>query len=132
MSNDSPPPPPPPPSPPAALPPVPPQPSQAVESNESQSATATATKPAPTKPALDHLPPYRVLLHNDDVNDMLHVVHTIVELTPLNKQRAVEVMLEAHAGGVALVLVTHQERAELYAEQFRSKSLVVTVEPADA
>jgi ATP-dependent Clp protease adaptor protein ClpS len=81
-------------------------------------------------PRADLLPPYRVLLHNDDVSEMLEVVETIVELTPLNARRASTVMLEAHMAGVALVLVTHKERAELYVEQFASKGLIVTIEPA--
>jgi hypothetical protein len=29
------------------------------------------------------------------------------------------------------VLVTHKERAELYVDQFKSKSLTVTIEPAE-
>jgi ATP-dependent Clp protease adapter protein ClpS len=40
------------------------------------------------------------------------------------------VTIEAHETGVALLLVTHKERAELYCEQFRSKSLKVTMEEA--
>ena len=32
---------------------------------------------------------------------------------------------------LALVTVTHKERAELYQEQFQSKSLTVTIEPAE-
>jgi ATP-dependent Clp protease adaptor protein ClpS len=72
-----------------------------------------------------------VLLHNDDANSMEYVVETIVELTPLNEQDAVLRMKEAHESGVALLLTTHKERAELYLEQFRSKQLVVTIEPAE-
>ena len=79
---------------------------------------------------MDQLPPFRVLLHNDDVSAMEVVIDTLVELTPLSLERAVEVMLEAHRTGVALVLVTHKERAELYQEQFTSKKLTVTIEPA--
>lgn len=94
-----------------------------------ESATATRTRPA--HPRVDRLPPYRVLLHNDDVNDCLDVVDTLVELTPLNRQRATLVMLEADSTGVALVLVTHKERAELYRDQFRAKLLTVTIEPAE-
>lgn len=93
-------------------------------------ASAAATKPAPARPSIDQLPPYRVLLHNDDEHDMLEVVEALVELTPLNKTRAVEVMLEAHTRGLALVLMTHKERAELYEQQLRSKTLTVTIEPA--
>jgi ATP-dependent Clp protease adaptor protein ClpS len=86
-------------------------------------------KPAPAKPKVERLPPFRVLLHNDSVNEMGYVVATIVELTPLNKRDATEAMIEAHKTGVALLLVTHKERAELYQDQFRSKRLTVTIEP---
>jgi len=79
----------------------------------------------------DRLPPYRVLLHNDDHNQMLDVVETIVELTPHPRHRSVEIMLAAHTRGVALVVVTHKERAELYRDQFASKGLTVTIEPAE-
>lgn len=95
-------------------------------------ATAVAERPAPAPPdrKLDKLPPFKVLLHNDDDNSMEHVVQSVVELTPLTIERSVEVTLEAHKTGVALLLVTHKERAELYCEQFRSKKLIVTMEEA--
>ena len=100
-----------------------------------KTATATKTKRAPKKsPAKkppQFLPPYKVLLHNDDVNDVEFVVHTIVALTPLNTEDAVIRTLEAHETGVALLLTTHKERAELYREQFQSKGLTVTIEPAE-
>jgi ATP-dependent Clp protease adaptor protein ClpS len=77
------------------------------------------------------LPPFRVLLHNDDHNDMVFVVESICDLTPLSAQRAAAVMMEAHRTGVALMLMTHRERAELYVEQFQSRRLKVTMEPAN-
>jgi ATP-dependent Clp protease adapter protein ClpS len=77
------------------------------------------------------LPPWKVLLHNDDKNDIGFVVITIVELTPLNEQDAVRCTLEAHENKLALLLTTHKERAELYKEQFESKGLTVTIEPAE-
>ncbi len=92
---------------------------------------ATATKAKPVRKPPQPLPPWKVLLHNDDKNDMQHVILSIVELTPLNEQDAVNRMKEAHDTGVALILVTHKERAELYQEQFQSKGLVVTIEPAE-
>ncbi|CAG0969970.1 hypothetical protein PHYC_01189 [Phycisphaerales bacterium] len=92
--------------------------------------TATATRLIPQKPKLDHLPPFKVLLHNDDVNTPEHVIDTIIEVTTIQKQRAVELMLEAHRTGVALVMVTHKEAAEHFHDQFKSKSLTVTIEPA--
>jgi ATP-dependent Clp protease adaptor protein ClpS len=93
--------------------------------------TATKTGPGPTKPPLEFLPLFRVLLHNDDVNTREFVVSSIVELTPLNHDRAVQVMVEADSTGVGLLLVTHKERAELYQEQFQSKMMTVTIEPVE-
>lgn len=86
---------------------------------------------APKRKPPQQLPPWKVLLHNDDKNDMEFVVHAIVELTPLNVDSAVTRMLEAHKSGVALLLTTHKERAELYEDQFKSKGLTVTIEPAE-
>jgi len=60
-----------------------------------------------------------------------YVIATLVELTPLNATRAYSVTMEAHTTGVALVLVTHRERAELYRDQFQSKRLTVTIEPTE-
>jgi hypothetical protein len=40
-------------------------------------------------------------------------------------------MDEADKTGVALLLTTHKERAELYKDQFESKGLTVTIEPEE-
>ena len=82
-----------------------------------------------TEQQTDLLPPFRVILHNDDVNSFEHVIRTILQLTPLKEPEAVQRTLEAHETGSALLLVTHKERAELYVEQFASKQLTVTCEP---
>jgi ATP-dependent Clp protease adaptor protein ClpS len=99
-------------------------------------ATATAKPKAVKKTAAKQkppamMPPWKVLLHNDDKNDILFVVKTVMELTPLNQQDAEQRTLEAHKSGVALLLTTHKERAELYKDQFQSKGLIVTIEPAE-
>jgi ATP-dependent Clp protease adapter protein ClpS len=110
--------------------------------SEEESAGGTATakpkrknkgapKPAPTKKPPGFLPPWKVLLHNDDKNAIDFVIGTIVELTPLNEQEAKVRTTEADKTGVALLLVTHKERAELYQDQFQSKGLTVTIEPAE-
>lgn len=80
--------------------------------------------------AARELPRYRVLLHNDDVNELRYVVRTIIELTRMDSGRAMQVTVTAHTSGVALVLHTHRERAELYREQFAGRGLRVTIEPA--
>lgn len=103
----------------------------AAESSSGSTATAVATRPAPVRTPPQTLPPFRVLLHNDDINSVEHVVASICELTTLGRPRAVVVMHEAHTTGVSLLLVTHKERAELYQDQFKSKGLTVTIEPAE-
>ena len=90
---------------------------------------AAKTSPKQKPPQL--LPPWKVLLHNDDKNEVGFVVTTIVELTTLNEQDAKQRTMEAHETGVALLLTTHKERAELYKDQFESKGLTVTIEPAE-
>lgn len=101
------------------------------KSNSEQSKGQTAVKRKPVRQPPKPLPLWKVLLHNDDKNDMPHVIASIVELTPLNKQDAELKTKEANDTGVSLLLVTHKERAELYMEQFASKSLIVTIEPAE-
>ena len=101
----------------------------------SKGSAAVKNKPSrkknPKKKPPDHLPPWKVLLHNDDKNEVRFVVKTIVELTPLNELDAKARTEEAHESGVALLLTTHKERAELYMEQFESKGLTVTIEAAE-
>lgn len=105
--------------------------------SQGQSAAAAPPAPAVARPKpkrihkRKHLPQYRVLLHNDDVNDMEYVVLTIIELVHLEREEAQIKMLEAHHTGVALLLVTHKEKAELLQDQFHSKRLTVTIEPAE-
>jgi len=90
---------------------------------------AAPPRPAPTRPRPRQLPPYKVLLHNDDVNTIEHVVLTLMKLLALPLEGAVEKTIEAHNHGIALLLVTHKERAELYQEQFATFKLTVTIEP---
>jgi len=91
--------------------------------------TATVVRPRATRPKVDRMPQWNVILHNDDVNEVDHVVWTIVALTTLPRSDAITRMLEAHQTGMSLLLSTHQEHAELLSEQFASKSLTVTIEP---
>jgi len=112
------------------------QPDQPPRADEDQpakggAAVATRTKPAEPHRKVEQMPPWRVLLHNDDVNDQLYVIESITKLTPLGLKEAATRMLEAHITGVSLLLVTHQERAELYRDQFHSKGLIVTIEPTE-
>jgi ATP-dependent Clp protease adaptor protein ClpS len=91
---------------------------------------ATATGTLPQRPRTRRLPPWSVLLHNDDVNDMEYVTNSIVRLTTLARHDAITRMIEAHQTGLALLVQTHREHAELLQEQFSSMRLTVTIEPA--
>ena len=94
-------------------------------------ATKAPPKPTPKKKPPQMMPPWKVLLHNDDKNDFEYVITTIMSLTTLKTEDAVQRTVEAHKTGVALLLTTHKERAELYKDQFESKRLTVTIEPAE-
>jgi len=95
--------------------------------NDGKNGTATLTRPRPTRSR--RLPPWKVLLHNDDVSDMADVVIAIQEFAKLTREEAIVRMLEAHTDGIALLLSTHREHAELIVEQFLTKQLTVTIEP---
>ena len=93
-------------------------------------AEQVAKKSAPTKRKPKQLPPFKVLLHNDDVNTFEHVIASILKVMSLQPEDAILRTLEAHETGVALLIVTHLERAELYQEQFATFKLTVSIEPA--
>lgn len=82
-----------------------------------------------TRPLEATLPPYRVVLHNDDVNEMGHVVRALTASVPeLTAERAAEIMLEAHQYGQAEVIRCPLERAELYRDRLESYGLTATIE----
>ncbi len=95
-------------------------------------AAAPVKKPAVPKRRPKQLPPYKVLLHNDEVNTFETVIVAILKLTALPPQEALIRTLEAHETGVALLLVTHKERAELYMDQFQTFKITVSIEPDSA
>ncbi len=77
------------------------------------------------------LPPYKVILHNDDHNSMDHVVRALVQSVPgLGIRKAFRIMLEAHNTGQAVVIVCPLEPAELYRDRLESFGLTATIEPA--
>ena len=75
------------------------------------------------------IPRYRVLLHNDDVNEMGYVVRALQKSVPtLSREEAETIMLEAHEEGVATVIVCPLELAELYRDRLRTFKLTSTIE----
>lgn len=85
--------------------------------------TSTIRKPAPR---------YRVLLHNDDFNSMEYVVQTLMKtVAGLTQPQAVNIMMEAHNNGIALVITCAFEPAEFYCEMLKNHGLTSTIEPDD-
>ncbi len=75
-------------------------------------------------------PRYRVLLHNDDFNPMEYVVQTLMTtVASLTQPQAVNIMMEAHVSGVALVITCAHEHAEFYCETLKNHGLTSTIEP---
>jgi ATP-dependent Clp protease adapter protein ClpS len=76
------------------------------------------------------LPRCNVVLRGASGDDMLQVVRALIEVGGLDKERALEAAFEAQMAGIAIVLVTHRERAELYQDQFLARGVRVMIEPA--
>ena len=77
------------------------------------------------------LPPWSVVLHNDDHNEMLYVVRSLVKSVPnLGASRATQIMLEAHHQGKAVVTTCPLELAELYRDRLESCGLTASIEKA--
>jgi ATP-dependent Clp protease adaptor protein ClpS len=58
------------------------------------------------------IPPYKILLHNDDVTPMDFVVETLKRFFIPDHKLAVDVTMAAHREGLALVAVMALEHAE--------------------
>jgi ATP-dependent Clp protease adaptor protein ClpS len=68
--------------------------------------------------------PYSVILHNDDHHAMGYVVAALVKGIPSRTaEEAVNVMLEAHSTGQAVVITSPLEQAESYRDRIRSFGL---------
>lgn len=76
-----------------------------------------------------HVPLYKVLLHNDDVNSMEHVVHALRHVFKFEHEVCVRIMIETHRNGVALCTIEPIEQAEFHRDQLVSFSLAATIEP---
>jgi ATP-dependent Clp protease adaptor protein ClpS len=74
------------------------------------------------------MPRYKVLLHNDDVNSMDHVIRTLMRVFKFDLAVCERIMREAHRDGVALCTVEPLEQAELHRDQLISFSLAATIE----
>src|SRR6266704_4292379 len=76
------------------------------------------------------LPPYRVVLYDDDYNEMNYVVFVLLHsINNLTQTEAERIMLTAHLSGSAIAAVCPKELAEFYQERLLSYGLTATIEP---
>lgn len=101
---------------------------QAIKTGSARPSTRPGTV-AVAESEATQLPRYKVLLHNDDVNTMDHVVRTLLRVFKFEYAECERIMWEAHTSGVALCTVEPLEQAELHRDQLLSFSLTSTIEP---
>ncbi len=70
---------------------------------------------------------WSVLLWNDDVHDMEYVVRALISTIPMQPERAIEVMLDAHNNGKAVAWTGSKEVAEFYRDGLESHGLTATI-----
>jgi ATP-dependent Clp protease adaptor protein ClpS len=66
------------------------------------------------------VPPYNVILENDDDHSMEFVVEVLVKALGCNLERAFQLMHQAHTSGRAVVWTGTKEVAELKADQIQT------------
>lgn len=66
------------------------------------------------------IPPYNVILLNDDHHSMEFVIETLCKVLGCAVERAFQLMLEAHTSGRAIIWTGSKEVAELKAEQIHT------------
>jgi ATP-dependent Clp protease adaptor protein ClpS len=84
----------------------------------SEPATPFAEPETDTRPKL--LPPYHVLIENDDDHSQLFVVMVLRKVFGYDDTKAAVLMLTAHTAGEAVVWTGPKEVAELKLEQLRT------------
>ncbi len=83
--------------------------------------TGVGTRPEEMEEVKTHrLPPYHVILENDDHHTMEFVVDVLCKALGFTEQKAFLLMHEAHTKGRAVVWTGSKEVAELKAEQIQS------------
>jgi ATP-dependent Clp protease adaptor protein ClpS len=63
---------------------------------------------------------------------MEHVVESLLKVVPcLSMPQAVNIMMQAHVSGVAVVIICALEPAEFYCEGLQGQGLTSTIEPEE-
>jgi ATP-dependent Clp protease adaptor protein ClpS len=77
------------------------------------------------------VPPYHLILANDDHHSMEFVVDVLRKILGIAKEKAVMLMMEAHTAGRAIIWTGPREVAELKAEQVHTCHEVRDADKAD-
>ena len=99
-----------------------------------------------TRPKRDEktklLPPYHVILHNDDDHTFEYVIHMMQRLFGHPVEKGYQIAVEVHSKGKVIVDTTSKERAELKRDQIHAfgpdplltrcqGSMSASIEPAE-
>ena len=76
------------------------------------------------------LPPYHVILHNDDVNTAIYVRDRVIEIVKLSPEDAAAKVREAHTHQRSILTTVHLELAELYVGQLTAANIRASSERA--
>jgi ATP-dependent Clp protease adaptor protein ClpS len=82
-------------------------------------ATTTETKPR-DETHTRRVPPYNVILENDDHHSMEFVIEVLVKALGYAVEKCYQLMMQAHTSGRSVVWTGPREVAELKAEQIRT------------
>lgn len=74
--------------------------------------------------------PYKVILFNDDTHSMEEVARQIIKAIHCTVEQAINIMMEAHSTGEAVVFTGSKERCELVAEILGEIKLTTDIIPA--
>jgi ATP-dependent Clp protease adaptor protein ClpS len=88
----------------------------------SQVATLPARKPKPKsgKPKSRELPPFHVILYNDDDHSYEYVMEMLLVVFGHPFERGMQMAKEVDETGRVIVLTTHKEKAELKRDQIHA------------
>lgn len=81
--------------------------------------TPTKTQPV-EETKTRRVPPYNVILENDDHHSMEFVMDVLVKVLGYAVERCYELMMQAHTSGRAVIWTGPREVAELKADQIQS------------
>ena len=80
------------------------------------------------KKTIGHCPRFKVILFNDDINDMGHVIETLKKVVSIDEESAYIIMMTAHTNGKALVITCVEEHAEFYYQGLINAGLTASIE----